>query len=384
MALATTNFEVGLVQLAIQNGSVFSTARPVAPTYSMLLGVQPEMQDNLISGVKGVPTYGALSDAEINAGIIQTFIANNPSIGGDVARGTFGGAGTGMGASVTPTQSEILEAMAFRTTYYSDKGQTISMARMREGLGTGWMANMSYEQLLATQMVEKYIRDRSSSLFLASASGLPGDGQFGSLRAMITDGLSAAARNALDGTPLTATNENAYATYGNQSRATNANVRSQYIWAGGSAAFSETLAQRAALAAYSNGARTLVAPMSLGRFAAFEYALRSSNGGSGYGMTRIDEKIRTVINGGQAIEAYGVIFYPEPALGAATTYQLFVDLGSPGMPNAMAKTAMQKSAIEHIPNPGLEAADRLRWVFPDQCIVRNPKSCVLMEGLTAL
>jgi hypothetical protein len=382
MALATTNFEVGLVQLAIQNGSVFSTARPVAPTFSMLLGVEPEMADNLISGVSGVPTYGALSDAEINAGIIQTFIANNPAIGGDVARGTFGVSGTGMGAAVTPTQSEILESLAFRTTYYSDKGQTISMARMREGLGTGWAANMSYEQLLATQMVEKYIRDRSSSLFLASASGLPGDGQFGSLRAMITDGLTGAARNAINPSiPVGATDESAYATYGNLSRATNANVRSQYIWAA-SAAFSETIAQRAALAAFANGAGTVVAPMSLGRFAAFEYALRSG-AGSGYGQIRIDEKIRTVINGGQAIEAYGVIFYPEPALPATTTWQLFLDLGRAGMPNVMAKTGMQKSAVEHIANPGLEAADRLRWVFPDQCIVRNPKSCVLVEGLTA-
>ena len=376
MALATTNFEVGLVQLAIQNGSVFSTARPVAPTFSMLLGVEPEMADNLISGVSGVPTYGALSDAELNAGIIQTFIANNPAIGGDVARSVAGGFAAGMGAAVTPTQSEILESLVFRTTYYSDKGQTISMARMREGLGTGWAANMSYEQLLATQMVEKYIRDRSSSLFVAAATGLPGDGQFGSLRAMITDGLNAAGRGVVG-----STDETAYATYGNQSRATNANVRSQYIW-GASAAFSETIAQRAALAAFANGAGTVVAPMSLGRFAAFEYALRSG-AGSGYGQIRIDEKIRTVINGGQAIEAYGVIFYPEPALPATTTWQLFLDLGRAGMPNVMAKTGMQKSAVEHIANPGLEAADRLRWVFPDQCIVRNPKSCVLVEGLTA-
>jgi hypothetical protein len=376
MALATTNFEVGLVQLAIQNGSVFSTARPVAPTFSMLLGVEPEMADNLISGVSGVPTYGALSDAELNAGIIQTFIANNPAIGGDVARSVAGGFAAGMGAAVTPTQSEILESLVFRTTYYSDKGQTISMARMREGLGTGWAANMSYEQLLATQMVEKYIRDRSSSLFVAAATGLPGDGQFGSLRAMITDGLDAAGRGVVG-----STNETAYATYGNLSRATNANVRSQYIWAA-SAAFSETIAQRAALAAFANGAGTVVAPMSLGRFAAFEYALRSG-AGSGYGQIRIDEKIRTVINGGQAIEAYGVIFYPEPALPATTTWQLFLDLGRAGMPNVMAKTGMQKSAVEHIANPGLEAADRLRWVFPDQCIVRNPKSCVLVEGLTA-
>jgi hypothetical protein len=376
MALATTNFEVGLVQLAIQNGSVFSTARPVAPTFSMLLGVEPEMADNLISGVSGVPTYGALSDAELNAGIIQTFIANNPAIGGDVARSVASGFAAGMGAAVTPTQSEILESLVFRTTYYSDKGQTISMARMREGLGTGWAANMSYEQLLATQMVEKYIRDRSSSLFLASASGLPADGQFGSLRAMITDGLDATGRGVAG-----STNETTYATYGNQSRATNANVRSQYVWAA-SAAFSETIAQRAALAAFANGAGTVVAPMSLGRFAAFEYALRSG-AGSGYGQIRIDEKIRTVINGGQAIEAYGVIFYPEPALPATTTWQLFLDLGRAGMPNVMAKTGMQKSAVEHIANPGLEAADRLRWVFPDQCIVRNPKSCVLVEGLTA-
>ena len=376
MALATTNFEVGLVQLAIQNGSVFSTARPVAPTFSMLLGVEPEMADNLISGVSGVPTYGALSDAELNAGIIQTFIANNPAIGGDVARSVASGFAAGMGAVVTPTQSEILESLVFRTTYYSDKGQTISMARMREGLGTGWAANMSYEQLLATQMVEKYIRDRSSSLFLASANGLPGDGKFGSLRAMITDGLDATGRSIAG-----SSNETTYDTYGNQSRASNANVRSQYIWAA-SAAFSESIAQRAALAAFANGAGTVVAPMSLGRFAAFEYALRSG-GASGYGQIRIDEKIRTVINGGQAIEAYGVIFYPEPALPANTTWQLFLDLGRAGMPNVMAKTGMQKSAVEHIANPGLEAADRLRWVFPDQCIVRNPKSCVLVEGLTA-
>ncbi len=49
MALATTNFEVGLVQLAIQNGSVYSAQRPVAPTFAMLLGKDAEMQDNIIS-----------------------------------------------------------------------------------------------------------------------------------------------------------------------------------------------------------------------------------------------------------------------------------------------------------------------------------------------
>ncbi len=86
MALATTNFEVGLVQLAIQNGSVFSSQRPVAPTYSMLLGKDAEMQDNIISGVKGVPTYGALSDAEIRSGIIRSFLGYQTTLGGSVTR----------------------------------------------------------------------------------------------------------------------------------------------------------------------------------------------------------------------------------------------------------------------------------------------------------
>ncbi len=52
--------------------------------------------------------------------------------------------------------------------------------------------------------------------------------------------------------------------------------------------------------------------------------------------------------------------------------------------NAIARTAMQKSQIQHIPAANLNAADRLRWVFPDQVLVRNPKSCVLIEGLTSL
>jgi hypothetical protein len=371
MSLALSNFDAGLVQLAIQSGSVFSTARPVAPTYSLLLGMEPEMQENLISGAPNTPVYGALSDTEIRAGVIRSFFANNPGIGGDVARGSFGAGGTGMGAAVTPTQSEVLNDFAFKTTYYGDGGQTIGMHRMIEGTGGGWAAGQTYEQILATQMVEKYISDRSAALFATGASKMPDDGVFGSLRAMISDGLTSGTRPGGGGTT-----ETDYVNYGGQNRASNANVRSQYLAKSGT--FSEIIAQEAALTAYRNGAGKLIAPMSLGRFAKFEYDLRVA-----YGQYRIDEQIKTIVNGGQAIEAYGVIWYPEPALPANTTWQLLVDLGRPGMPNAVAKTAMQKSAIEHIKNPSVAGGDRLRWIFPDQCIIRNPKSCVLVEGLTA-
>ncbi len=166
MALATTNFEVGLVQLAIQNGSVFSSQRPVAPTFSMLLGKDAEMQDNIIANVKGVPTYGALSDAEIRSGIIRSFLGYQTTLGGSVTRANQ----TATISTFTP--QEVLTDLALRTTYYQDGGQFINVARVVEGQGAGWAANMSYEEVFAAQMVQEYIRRRSEGLFVNAATGL--------------------------------------------------------------------------------------------------------------------------------------------------------------------------------------------------------------------
>ncbi len=44
---------------------------------------------------------------------------------------------------------------------------------MVEGQGAGWAANMSYEEVLAAQMVQEYIRRRSEGLFVNAATGLP-------------------------------------------------------------------------------------------------------------------------------------------------------------------------------------------------------------------
>ncbi len=372
MALATTNFEVGLVQLAIQNGSVFSSQRPVAPTFSMLLGKDAEMQDNIISGVKGVPTYGALSDAEIRSGIIRSFLGYQTTLGGSVTRANQ----TATISTFTP--QEVLTDLALRTTYYQDGGQFINVARMVEGQGAGWAANMSYEEVFAAQMVQEYIRRRSEGLFVNAATGLPGDGNFGSLRAIITDGLTVAERGGIG------TNESALAVYAGQTRSTSNTVASGiYYWAPGTgttsnATLSESIAANAALRGYGAGAGKLVAPMTLARFAAFELALRQQ-----YGQIRIDEEMKLLVNGGRCIEFAGVTWFPDPNI-TANNYQLLIDLGTPGMPNAIARTAMQKSQIQHIPAANLNAADRLRWVFPDQVLVRNPKTCVLIEGLSPL
>ena len=369
------NFEVGLVQLAIQNGSVYSVQRPVAPTYSMLLGKDPEMQDNIIANVPQVPTYGALSDAEIKAGIIRSFVATNTTLGADTTRANQSAA---LGGGTTP--SEVINDITIRTTYYNDGGQFINVSRMIEGQGAGWAANTSYEEVLASQMVQEYIRKRSARLFATGSNTMPADGYFGSLRAMISDGLSTANRN------NTGTDEATnYGTYGGQSRTTaGAALASQYVWAGtaalvGNGTFTESIAEQAALAGYGAGAGKLVAPMSLGRFALFDLTLRQL-----YGQIRIDEEMKLLVNGGRCIEFGGVTYFPDPNIPATTTYQLYIDLGTPGMPNAVAKTAMQKSGIEEIKMGNLAAASRLRWVFPDQVMVRNPKSCVLVEGLAPL
>ncbi len=374
MALATTNFEVGLVQLAIQNGSVYSSQRPVAPTYGLLLGKDAEMQNNIIANVPDVPTYGALSDAEIRSGILRSFVGYNTTLGADVTRLNQ----TATIASFTP--QEVITDLAFRTTYYSDGGQYVNKARMIEGQGSGWAANVSYEQILASQLVQEYITKRSQALFAVATGAtiptnkMPGDGSFGSLRAMISDGLTAAQR-AIVGS----TDESNYASYAGQTRSTtNTIVSAQYYWAGASA-LTEAHAAAAALRGYGAGAGKLVAPMSLARYAAFELLLRQT-----YGQIRIDEEMKLLVNGGRCVEFEGVTWYPDPNMATNVTWQLLVDIGTPGMPNAMARTAMQKSNIELVPAANLNAADRLRWVFPDQAIVRNPKACVLIEGLTAL
>jgi hypothetical protein len=249
---------------------------------------------------------------------------------------------------------------------------------MVEGQGAGWAANMSYEEVFAAQMVQEYIRRRSEGLFVNAATGLPGDGNFGSLRAIITDGLTVAERGGIG------TNESALAVYAGQTRGVSSTVASGiYIWAPGTgttanATLSESIAANAALRGYGAGAGKLVAPMTLARFAAFELALRQQ-----YGQIRIDEEMKLLVNGGRCIEFAGVTWFPDPNI-TANNFQLLIDLGTPGMPNAIARTAMQKSQIQHIPAANLNAADRLRWVFPDQVLVRNPKSCVLIEGLTSL
>jgi len=373
MALATTNFEVGLVQLAIQNGSVYSAQRPVAPTFAMLLGKDAEMQDNIISNVKGVPTYGALSDAEIRSGIIRSFVGNNTTLGTDTTRANQ----TATISTFTP--QEVITDLAIRTTYYNDGGQFINIARMVEGQGAGWAANQSYEQVLAAQMVQEYITKRDTRLFASGAGTMPADGSFGSLRAMISDGLSIANRGGI-GTDE-ATN---YGTYAGQTRTTPGSIyASQYVWAPGTGttpgtALSESIAANAALRGYGAGAGKLVAPMSLARFASFELALRQQ-----YGYIRIDEEMKLLVNGGRCIEFAGVTWFPDPNVPAAQ-WQLLIDLGTPGMPNTIARTAMQKSLIQHVPAANLNAADRLRWVFPDQVFVRNPRACVLIEGLNTI
>jgi hypothetical protein len=373
MALATTNFEVGLVQLAIQNGSVYSAQRPVAPTYGLLLGKDAEMQNNIIANVPDVPTYGALSDAEIRSGILRSFVGYNTTLGADVTRANQ----TATISTFTP--QEVITDLAFRTTYYSDGGQYVNKARMIEGQGAGWAANVSYEQILASQLVQEYITKRSAALFAVGASKMPADGVFGSLRAMISDGLTVAQRSSIG------TDESNYATYAGQTRTASATtVSAQYYWAPGTgttanATLTEAHAAAAALRGYGNGAGKLVAPMSLTRYAAFELLLRQQ-----YGMIRIDEEMKLLVNGGRCVEFEGVTWYPDPNMPTNVTWQLLVDVGTPGMPNAIARTAMQKSQIEMVPAANLNAADRLRWVFPDQAIVRNPKACVLIEGLTAL
>jgi hypothetical protein len=364
MAVATSNFDAGLVQLAVQSGRVIQYQRNVCPTLALALGKDPIMADNDLANLKNVPMYGEMSNDEINAGFIRSFFAPNASIGGSVTRAN-------MTTSVSPATTEAINDFTVQTCYYNDGGETISLARLTEGKGRGWAANMTNEELVASVMVKRYFAVRGTALFNDSTvtPGLPGDGMFGSLRAIISNGIN--------NTGSGGTDESAFSVYGGRTRSATAPLQALYQNYTGSPALTLANADAAVIAAYANGATKVVCPMSTARFIAFRALVQN------FGQIRLDEDMANVVNGKYAIEFNGCTYYADPQMPTGKTWQLFIDLGSADMPNLYAKTAMQKSLIERVPNPALNNADRLRWGFPDQVIVRNPSSCVLVTGLVA-
>lgn len=369
MAVATSNFDAGLVQLAVQSGRVIQYQRNVCPTLALALGKDPIMADNDMANLKNVPMYGEMSNDEINAGYIRSFFAPNATIGGSVTRANM----TALVAAspFVGGTTEALNDFTVQTCYYNDGGETISLARLTEGKGRGWAANMTNEELVASVMVKRYFQVRGAQLFsdATSPAPLPGDGVFGSLRAIISNGI--------DNTGSGGTNESPYSVYGGRTRSATAPLQALYQNYTGSPVTSIANMDAAVIAAYANGATKVVAPMSTARFIQFRTLVQA------FGQIRLDEEMANVVNGKYAIEFNGCTYYADPCMPTGKTWQLFIDLGSPDMPNLYAKTAMQKSLIERVPNPVLNNADRLRWGFPDQVIVRNPSACVLVTGLAA-
>lgn len=369
MAVATSNFDAGLVQLAVQSGRVIQYQRNVCPTLALALGKDPIMADNDMANLKNVPMYGEMSNDEINAGYIRSFFAPNATIGGSVTRANM----TALVAAspFVGGTTEALNDFTVQTCYYNDGGETISLARLTEGKGRGWAANMTNEELVASVMVKRYFQVRGTQLFsdATSPAPLPGDGVFGSLRAIISNGI--------DNTGSGGTNESPYSVYGGRTRSATAPLQALYQNYTGAPVTSIANMDAAVIAAYANGATKVVAPMSTARFIQFRALVQA------FGQIRLDEEMANVVNGKYAIEFNGCTYYADPCMPTGKTWQLFIDLGSPDMPNLYAKTAMQKSLIERVPNPVLNNADRLRWGFPDQVIVRNPSACVLVTGLAA-
>lgn len=369
MAVATSNFDAGLVQLAVQSGRVIQYQRNVCPTLALALGKDPIMADNDMANLKNVPMYGEMSNDEINAGYIRSFFAPNATIGGSVTRANM----TALVAAspFVGGTTEALNDFTVQTCYYNDGGETISLARLTEGKGRGWAANMTNEELVASVMVKRYFQVRGAQLFsdATSPAPLPGDGVFGSLRAIISNGI--------DNTGSGGTNESPYSVYGGRTRSATAPLQALYQNYTGAPVTSIANMDAAVIAAYANGATKVVAPMSTARFIQFRALVQA------FGQIRLDEDMANVVNGKYAIEFNGCTYYADPCMPTGKTWQLFIDLGSPDMPNLYAKTAMQKSLIERVPNPVLNNADRLRWGFPDQVIVRNPSACVLVTGLAA-
>jgi hypothetical protein len=282
------------------------------PTFALLLGKPKKTTNNGMPHVE-FPNLRKIDLNKKTTNIVNQF--DNGYGGEDIARG---GA---MLAASTPGNPNIMDTLQFVNAFHIFD-ETITLDQLQEGRGESWMIGETYEQMRINAMMIKYVNQTSINMFATGANKFAADGQLGSLRAYVSDGLTTATRASGSGT-----DESNYVNYAGYLRTVDDTFRANYVESDG-AAYTEAMGDTAFALADANGAEHIVAPMSIARFNAFKARIRST-----YPQqltNKVHEDLEYALGGTDTITADGITYYREPALTAAgvNTWQLFLDTGS--------------------------------------------------------
>lgn len=242
----------------------------------------------------------------------------------------------------------------------------LTREQIKKGQGKNWKSEGSFEQWVAKQTAIKYA-NATSALILGSraSSGVPQNGQIGSLPTQITDGLTNGARG-----------------FGSDDSAFGANflngTRTSEFYSvvqnGGAAAFSQSLGLTMALALGERTSGLIYAPMSLTRYAAFATKLRTD-----FGKYEMNQGDREKLNLGnaRAIESDGVIYYAEPSIPTAITWQIFFDPQAVSYGFNIDEATLTRDTAKN-------AVSILDTFFDHQLVVHAPHQCGIIMNLASV
>lgn len=351
---AKTNFESQILLKWLRSGNPITPALKAHPTLSMLLGSSSDAMvvDNSLGNIPGKKFSRNKLDEE--ARFISIPIRKGASNLTQLTRANMASARTG----ATPDVADLVEVKtAFALIPYN-----LPLDFLLEGKAKYWNGAGSAEQWLGNQIMEDYTNTVGGYLFAAGAGYIPGDGAFGSLRAQITDGQTAVARTY-------GPDDSAYANFLNITRASA--YRSQ-VANGSSGAYTPKMALNMALACKKYGAGTLVAPMTLARYADFVDLLMTN-----YGQYEISQSDRDLLNfnGTDGVMVHGVLHYPDPDVPTGTE-QMFINLDS-----VYSGSNYKNAIVRQAQRTEFNASDSLDTIFRHQLVVAEPWKCGIIYAL---
>lgn len=358
---ATTYFDTGLANRWINSGAPIELALRSNPTISILYGTPKRDVKNVLGEKVPYIDYGAVQKLDPTAKVLKIPYQLEVPAGQNITRASMYNAPV----YTSPDQNDALQ---FLTTFYESAFQYGSDFVM-EGRGKNWDPTFSFEQMVGNNFVLSYYNQTTLDAFAVGAGRMPSDGVLGSLRAQISDGLTAAQRG-VGGS----SDESAYRTFLGADRLTSPQYQAYYQWNSG-AAFSLAAGVIMGSQLQNRGARNVVCPMGPARWSALVQEYRQT-----YGRVNIaDSEAASRVGGKSAIydDVAQVTYYLEPKLGAST-WLLFMDLDS-----VVAGSSVYSADLAVVRDI-ITTKDTMKFNFKvkQQIAVFAPHRCGLLEGLT--
>lgn len=360
---ATQFFDTGLANRWIESGMPVELALRSNPTLQILFGDMKKDVKNVLG--KNVPyvDYSAVEKLDTTARVLKIPYQLEVPAGTSITRASMLNAPV----YISPDQNDALQ---FLTTFYESAMQ-YTTADVIEGKGKNWDLAYSFEQMIGNNFVLSYANARTNSMFATGANLMPSDGVLGSLRAQISDGLTAAQRNIVG-----SSDESNYRIFLGADRLTSPQYQSYYQWNSG-AAFSLAAGVIMGSNLQNRGAENIVCPVGPARWSALVQEYRQA-----FGRVNIaDSAAASRIGGKSAIydDVAKVTYYLEPKLGAST-WLLFMDL------NSITAGSSVFNADLTVFRDQITTKDSMKFNFKvkDQIAVFAPHRCGLLEGLTNL